>query len=141
MRLIRIATTDEEIQSTYCLMKQLRPHILESDYVQIVRTQSEESGYRIVTLREDEQIVCLSGVRTSHSLAWGKYLYVDDLVTDEQQRSKGAGEAMLNWLIDYARKNQCAELHLDSGVQRHQAHRFYLRERMDIVFFHFRLKL
>jgi GNAT superfamily N-acetyltransferase len=66
---------------------------------------------------------------------------VDDLVTDEQQRSQGDGKVMIDWLVEYARKNQCTELHLDSGVQRHEAHRFYLRERMDITCYHFRRSL
>lgn len=33
------------------------------------------------------------------------------------------------------------ELHLDSGVQRYGAHRFYLRHGMDITSHHFRLVL
>ncbi|MEI8648330.1 GNAT family N-acetyltransferase [Paraglaciecola sp. Hal342] len=34
---------------------------------------------------------------------WGKHLYVDDLVTDENARSNGVGAEMLNWLEHYAR--------------------------------------
>jgi GNAT superfamily N-acetyltransferase len=141
MKVIETATADDKIQSTHYLMKQLRPHIQESDYLRIVKMQREESGYQLATLTENGQLVCLAGFRISHSLAWGKYLYVDDLVTDEQQRSQGDGKAMIDWLVEYARRNHCAELHLDSGVQRHEAHRFYLRERMDITCYHFRLSL
>ena len=141
MKVIETAVTDEQIRSTHCLMKQLRPHIQESDYLRLVKMQREESGYQLATLTENGQLVCLAGLRISHSLAWGKYLYVDDLVTDERQRSQGDGKVMIDWLVEYARKNQCTELHLDSGVQRHEAHRFYLRERMDITCYHFRRSL
>jgi len=141
MKVIETAVTDEQIRSTHSLMKQLRPHIQESDYLRIVKMQREESGYQLATLTENGQLVCLAGLRISHSLAWGKYLYVDDLVTDERQRSQGDGKVMIDWLVEYARKNQCTELHLDSGVQRHEAHRFYLRERMDITCYHFRRSL
>jgi hypothetical protein len=35
----------------------------------------------------------------------------------------------------------CRSLDLDSGVQRFEAHRFYLRERMNITAHHFDLRL
>ena len=48
-------------------------------------------------------------------LATGRTLYVDDLVTDEAQRSRGYGKAMLDWLQAHARD---AELHdLQPGLR------------------------
>jgi GNAT superfamily N-acetyltransferase len=138
---IELATTDAQIQATYGIMKQLRPHVPESDYVRLVKMQQSEQGYRLAALAEAGQTTCVAGFRIGHSLAWGRHMYVDDLVTDEVSRSRGAGKAMLDWLVEYARAERCGELHLDSGVQRHEAHRFYLRERMDIVFYHFRMSL
>jgi GNAT superfamily N-acetyltransferase len=137
---IEIARTDEEILATYAVMSQLRPHILVADYLELVKVQAQ-SGYQLATLRQEELVTCVAGFRLSDSLAWGRHLYVDDLITDGQRRSHGAGKAMFDWLVRYARAHQCSSLQLDSGVQRHQAHRFYLRERMDIVSYHFRLSL
>jgi len=68
-------------------------------------------------------------------------MYVDDLVTDERQRSKGVGGALLDWLAEQARARGCAELHLDSGVHRFDAHRFYFTKRMHISSYHFKIKL
>jgi hypothetical protein len=45
------------------------------------------------------------------------------------------------FLVEAARENGCAELHLESGVQRFGAHRFYLANRMDITCHHFGMKL
>ena len=75
------------------------------------------------------------------NLAWGRFLYVDDLVTDEAWSSHGVGAALLDFLVNIARESGCAELHLDSGVQRFGAHRFYLAQRMDITSHHFSMKL
>ncbi len=47
------------------------------------------------------------------------------------------GAALLRELERRARDAGCAVVDLDSGVQRHGAHRFYLRERMDITSHHF----
>jgi GNAT superfamily N-acetyltransferase len=68
-------------------------------------------------------------------------LYVDDLVTDETIRSKGYGKQLLDWLIAEARRTGCQTFELDSGVQRFDAHRFYLTNRMIIAAHHFRLVL
>jgi GNAT superfamily N-acetyltransferase len=64
-------------------------------------------------------------------------MYVDDLISNDESRSKGHGKKLLEWLEDYARQDGCDELHLDSGVQRFDAHRFYQREGMHISCHHF----
>ena len=138
---IEITKTDAEVLATYAVMRQLHPDLPESEYLRAVRTLQDELGFQLASLMEDDCVVCAAGFRLCRSLGWGRYLYVDDLVTDESHRSKGAGKVMFEWLVDYARSHDCRELRLDSAVYRHEAHRFYLRERMDIVCFHFRLSL
>ena len=141
MNEIAIATTDEEILATFPLMRQLQPHLEESNYVSVVRLLEQETGYRVALLGDQAGVVCAAGFHTSRSLGWGRYLYIDDLITDERRRSSGAGHIMMSWLADYARKCGCCELRLDAAVWRHDAHRFYLRERMEIACFDFRLRL
>jgi hypothetical protein len=48
---------------------------------------------------------------------------------------------MLDWLTEEARRADCVQLHLDSGVQRPDAHRFYFREGLTISAYHFRKDL
>jgi GNAT superfamily N-acetyltransferase len=67
----------------------------------------------------------------------GLMMYVDDLVTDEAQRSKGVGKALLAYLEKRARKAGCENFMLDSGTHRRQAHKFYFREGLTVVAFHF----
>ena len=137
---VALAQTDAEIMQTYPVMRQLRPHIARGDYLARVKQQAEE-GYRLAMLERDGKVAAVAGFRLSRSLVAGKFLYVDDLITDAKVRSKGAGAALFAWLVKYARRHECAALTLDSGVHRHEAHRFYLRERMDIVCYNFRLQL
>jgi GNAT superfamily N-acetyltransferase len=68
-------------------------------------------------------------------------LTIDDLVTDATARSKGYGHALMAYLTRIATEAGCTMLDLDSGVQRFEAHRFYLRERMNIAAHHFDLPL
>jgi GNAT superfamily N-acetyltransferase len=71
------------------------------------------------------------------NLHYGKFLYVDDLVTRADQRLNGFAGRLLDWLWEQARDQGCSALVLDSGVQRFEAHRFYLQHRMNIVAHHF----
>lgn len=141
MRRIEVAGTDEQILATYPVMSQLRPHVGRDQYVEAVRRLERDGGYKVVALFDGDRVVAAGGYRFGESLAWGRYLYVDDLVSDENLRSHGYGRELFAWMVEQARESGCKAVHLDSGVQRHGAHRFYLRERMDIVFYHFRLDL
>ncbi len=105
-----------------------------------VRRQQEDSGYEFAYLT-DGTVKAVAGFRISECLAWGKFLYVDDLVAGSGDRSRGYGGILFDWLVGYAREAGCDEFHLDSGVQRFDAHRFYLRKRMAIEAHHFGLKL
>ncbi len=138
---ITLASTDLEITRCFPVMAQLRPHVWENEFVMRVQRQGKESGYALAFLEHDGAVRSVAGFRTSESLFYGRFLYVDDLVTDEASRSKGYGEMLFDWLVERARANGCKAVVLDSGVQRFGAHRFYLRKRMDILCHHFALKL
>jgi len=134
------ARSDAEILDCFDVMVQLRPHLRREEFVARIRAQFAE-GYALAALRRAGRCVVVAGYRFGTNLAWGRYLYVDDLVTDEHQRSQGAGREIFDWLVQEARAHDCDQFHLDSGVQRLGAHRFYLLKRMDITSHHFGLKL
>ena len=139
-QLIRLAESDEAISACFPVMRQLRPQFDAETFLSQVRRQ-QQSGYRLAYVSESDRIAAVAGFRISECLAWGRFLYVDDLVTDETVRSRGCGSRLLAWLIEQARAAGCGQLHLDSGVQRFDAHRFYLAHRMQITSHHFAVKL
>jgi GNAT superfamily N-acetyltransferase len=133
---IQLASSDEAIAACYKVMHELRPHVGEQEFLSRVRAQ-QTAGYRLACLRAEGTPVAVAGFRIGENLAWGRHLYVDDLVTLSGHRSMGYGSALLEWLRSYAVEQGCAQLHLDSGVQRTAAHRFYVREGMTKAGFHF----
>lgn len=135
-----VANTDQEILDCFAVMSQLRMHLQKEDFVTTVRAMMAD-GFRLAYIKESSRIVAVAGFRIYTNLFMGKHLYVDDLVTDEQTRSKGHGRVMLDWLKQFAKENACQVLHLDSGVQRHKAHKFYLNQGFDIVSYHFSQKI
>lgn len=131
-----------ELTAAWPVMSQLRPALTAQTFVAQVRVQMRDEGFRLVAGFDDHDVArALAGFRIETMLHRGRSLYVDDLVTDAGARSHGFGAALFDWLVAEARRLNCRELHLDSGVQRFDAHRFYLRQRMAITAHHFALRL
>ena len=95
----------------------------------------------MVFAEDSGEVKSVAGYRVAEMLAWGRYLYVDDLVTKSNERSRGYAQTLFTWLFERAKAEGCGEFHLDSGVHRFGAHRFYLGQRMDITCHHFARKL
>ena len=138
---IRIAKTPKEILRCHPVMRELRPLWQNPEqFVERVQRQQEQ-GYQLAFVESNGEICAVAGYRFMESLFSGKFLYVDDLVTRESDRSRGFGGELLDWLIEQAREHDCENLELDSGVQRFEAHRFYFSKRMSISSYHFRIKI
>ena len=137
---IALAETEADIARCYPVMVELRPHLSASEFASRVRKQ-QAKDFQLAYLEEAGEVRAVAGFRYLETLAWGKILYVDDLVAAPAQRSRGHGGQLFDWLVAQAKQNNCDEFHLDSGVQRFGAHRFYLTRRMDIICHHFALKL
>jgi GNAT superfamily N-acetyltransferase len=124
----------------YEAMRELRPHWDERDaWVARVDDLQRPDGYRLVVAFDDDAVVAVAGFRLGHNLAWGRFIYVDDLSTLPAARGRGHGEALLHWIFDEAGRLGCDEVHLDSGTvpERWAAHRLYHRVGMNINSHHF----
>jgi GNAT superfamily N-acetyltransferase len=110
---------------------------LTADALTAIYAEGHPQGLRFLVAYDGERCVGVAGWRIMALTFATRKLYVDDLVTTRDGRSKGVGHALLEELESRARAAGCTVLDLDSGVQRHDAHRFYFRERMHISSHHF----
>jgi GNAT superfamily N-acetyltransferase len=140
IREIGIGDGDDDLGSIWPVMVQLRPHLDREAFVELCKIQFDE-GFRLVAAFEGEVCRAVAGFRIQHFLHRGKNLYVDDLVSDFAARGRGFGKALLDWLKEEARRGGCANLHLDSGVQRAEAHAFYFAQGLRITSYHFAVDL
>ena len=115
--------------------RQLRPH-LKADYVTRMR-EVFASGADMAVCVRDEKVCGITVFRIIEKTYTGRELYCDDLVTDESLRSSGVGGALIGYMEAVAAERGCDALALDSGTQRHQAHKFYFREGLIVPAFHF----
>jgi GNAT superfamily N-acetyltransferase len=136
----------EESGLAYEAMRALRPDVGGPDaFIARVNQVQRPEGYRIVAAFDPpaEQASAVAGFRAAHNLAWGSFLYVDDLSTLPGARRRGHGAALLQWLLDEARRLGCDSFHLDSGVgaDRTDAHRLYFNQGLVITSHHFAARL
>jgi GNAT superfamily N-acetyltransferase len=115
--------------------RQLRPQ-LPMEYARKMQRVFAGGGRMCVAVR-GEAVVGVAVYRIHENTVDDIQMYVDDLVTDDEQRSQGVGNALMSHLQQLARAAGCAKFTLDSGTQRQQAHKFYFREGMVVTAFHF----
>lgn len=120
----------EDWLTAFPVMKQLRNHLNERDYLQLVQEAVLKEGYKMAALIEKGKMVAVIGFMPMVTLYNGRFLWVCDLVTDEAYRSKGYGKALLKYAESLACKNSYRFVSLSSGLQRVDAHRFY-EEKME----------
>jgi GNAT superfamily N-acetyltransferase len=126
----------------FAAMQALRTNLTdEPSFIAQIEEVQRPEGYRLVAAFEDGETsaAAVAGFRTCHSLAWGHYLYVDDLSTLPDARRRGHGRALLEWLLEEGKRLDCDQFHLDSGVglDRATAHRLYLNAGLVIAAHHF----
>ena len=139
MEFVEVSPGDARLSDVYPVLHELRTELSEQAF-QDLYEEGYGEGYRVVGLFDDGECRAAAGYHLSHGFMHGRFMYVDDLVTADAHRSKGYGRAMNEHLFEIARRHGCNTVQLDSGTQRKDAHRFYLRERYDITSFHFSRK-
>ncbi|MFD4988077.1 GNAT family N-acetyltransferase [Streptomyces sp. NPDC058374] len=138
MKIIDLAPGDPRLLADALpVLAELRPH-LTPRLLEDVYATGHPQGLRFTALYDMEgHCAAVAGWRVIANTSAVRKLYVDDLVTAEASRSTGVGRELVAYLEERARELGCRVLDLDSGTQRTDAHRFYLREGFAIRSFHF----
>jgi GNAT superfamily N-acetyltransferase len=123
--LIKELKGEKEWREAYPVMKQLRPHLDEAQFLELVQEAVQKEDYRLAALYDSEKIVAVTGFMPMITLYNGRSIWVCDLVTDADNRSKGYGEALLTYVHEWSKENGYENVSLSSGFQRVDAHRFY----------------
>lgn len=125
--IINSITSESDVRSTFRLVKQLRPHLLSEDEFWERWQRQTEDGYMLDGLFDKDGPAALAGYRVQQNFVHGRFLYVDDLITDEEKRGCGYGESMMVHLIERARATHCNRLVLDTPLSNSLGQRFYFR--------------
>jgi GNAT superfamily N-acetyltransferase len=139
---IQFATTKEQLLKCSKAILELRPHVKPDEYLEKAELLLSE-GAKIVYVDEAGGAPAVAVFRINYYFYRGKNLYIDDLITMAEHRSKGYAGALLDFCISYAKENGCDNVHLDSGYrkERYDAHRLYLNKGFHMASHHFALDL
>ena len=134
---VTVAKTDHEVQACWEVYQELRPHLSSAqDFLERYHRQAPES-FRLAYVQDEANVVVgAAGFRIMHTMAWGRICYLDDLIVTSGVRGRGLGTTLLRFVQQQARELDCAGVHLDTGYQRHSAHRSYLRNGFDLTCHH-----
>jgi Acetyltransferase (GNAT) family len=132
-----VAQSETDFEKCFPVMYQLRPHLTLEKFKAQVKEQIFSAGYNLIFLENENQVVSALGYRVTYFLAWGKVLYIDDLITDSLQINNGYAGKLIDWVFGKAKELECDQIHLASGYQRHAAHKLYLNKGMKIGCHHF----
>lgn len=140
MTVVEIGPADTRL--AFQALRALRPSLTDvHSFASRINDVQRPEGYRLVGVFAGgaKEAAAVAGFRVGNSLAWGRYLYVDDLSTIEEARRHGHARALLDWLLAEAVRQSCDQLHLDSGLgpERAAAHRLYLNSGLVIASHHF----
>ena len=124
---IRLVEDETAAAACFPVMRQLRPHLASAaEPAERWRSQSGD-GYRLLALWLDGAPAALAGYRMQENLIHGRFVYVDDLVTDETRRGGGHGARLMDRLKRETRALGCKRLVLDTPLTNVLGHRFYYR--------------
>jgi GNAT superfamily N-acetyltransferase len=111
---------------------------------EILRNRIVEMGeynYRCIGIFDGEQLIGISGLWILYKFYIGKHIEPDNVVVHQDYRGKGAGEALMRWIHDYARETGCHVSELNCYVKNTGGLKFWLQQGYRILGFHMRKDL
>jgi len=122
---IRELENEQEWIKAFSIMKQLRTQLDEDSYLELVKEATQKENYKMAALFINSKMIAVTGFMPMITLYNGRFTWVCDLITDNSYRSKGYGEALIEYVQNWSKENGFDIVSLSSGLQRKDAHRFY----------------
>ncbi|WP_458185775.1 GNAT family N-acetyltransferase [Haladaptatus sp. NG-WS-4] len=85
----------------------------------------DESGYRLVGLFADDELVGVAGVSIQRVLHHARHAWIHDFVVDEEHRDDGYGTTLLSEVKEWARRRECEYVALAARLENEEAQQFY----------------
>ena len=93
--------------------------------------------YHCFGLWQNGKLVAVSNGWITVRFYSGKQLEVDNVIVDPELRSQGVGKYFFACIQDWAVRNDCNTIELNTFVQNSKSHKFYYNEGYAILGFHF----
>lgn len=121
---VQLLSTRSQWLDAFPIMHQLRTDLTPETYIALLQDMQTE-GYQLYALYHEEEMVALAGCGWRTNFYNKRHVFIYDLVTDENYRSMGYGEELFDYIHHLAKEEGAQYVALESGIIRHDAHRFY----------------
>ena len=128
--------TAEEMLQHISIIQQLEISLTVEEY-ETMLPEMLSNGYGQIAIFDADKCIGISGYWINTKLYSGKYLEMDNVVIDENYRSKGIGKLLCDWCINKAKEENCKKVMLDAYLENEKAHKFYEREGFTKRGYHF----
>ncbi len=129
--------TSEDIPNIALLGQQLNPKLTLKEIHEYLRDMFEFPTYYCFGLFLEDRLIGVSSGWITIRLYCGKQLEVDNVIIDNRLQSKGYGDLFFKFIDDWALKNDCKTIELNTYVQNARSHKFYFNSGYTILGFHF----
>jgi len=106
--------------------------VLKARFADMVR-----QNYECAVVYDEDALIGVSGLWFSTRHYSGKSVEVDHVYIEEAYRNKGLGKRFMAWIYEYAKLKGCEAIELNTYVQNHASHKFYLNEGFQALAYHF----
>lgn len=134
---IKELNSKNEMMSAFFLVTQMYEKMTEAEFSVALDEMILRNDYKMVAAFLDEKMIGISGYWIASMFYCGRYLQASNLVVDRNNRKKGIGKKLLNYLEIKAKKLDCKKLVLDSYVENKKSHSLFFHENFYIRGFHF----
>jgi GNAT superfamily N-acetyltransferase len=111
------------------LYKQLNPsnNDFTTDEANKIWDKIEINEIKYFVGKQDGMIIASCYISIIPNLTFnGKSIgFIENVITDEKYRRQGIGKKVIEMAIEYAKKENCYKVVLQSGIKRTTAHKFY----------------
>ena len=124
---IRLVNPDEQPEALRLLAglnPEVSPQELERRMAEIIE---HHRHYELFGAFDGDALVAVCGAWVATKLWCGRYLEVDNIVTDPEHRGQGAGTQLMEAMEKIAHERNCEILVLDSYASNTASHRLYHR--------------
>ncbi|MFP3028410.1 MAG: GNAT family N-acetyltransferase [Wolbachia sp.] len=125
----------------YNLINELYVHIDNEDTFIANFTSLCNNGYKVIGKYVDNDLIAILAYRLPYKFTFGKYVYVDDLVTLPEYRSRGYGHQLIEWLKEESKRIGYHQIHLDVSMSNHLGSKFYLNNGFQAKAYHLSCKV
>jgi len=96
------------------------------EFSKLVTNYLSEPNKKIILAEYDNKIVGMVSMMLIARLNRKNLeLYIPELIVGKDYQNKGIGKKLIESCIDFAKKNKCHQIRLESGNQRKDSHLFY----------------